>query len=68
MACRGGGAGGHGPRAQALEGAPGQLVGVNFKKKIRPRQISKDLPNRGGGRTPSPKGASRVGLCGKGGG
>ena len=37
----GGGAGGHGPRAQALEGAPGQLVGANFKKKIRPRQISK---------------------------
>ena len=35
------GAGGHGPRAQALEGAPGQLVGANFKKKIRPRQISK---------------------------
>ena len=37
----GGGRGGHGPRAQALEGAPGQLVGANFKKKIRPRQISK---------------------------
>ena len=35
------GAGGHGPRAQALEGAAGQLVGANFKKKIRPRQISK---------------------------
>ena len=31
--------GGHGPRAQALEGAPAQLVGANFKKKIRPRQI-----------------------------
>ena len=30
----GGGQGGHGPRAQALEGAPGQLVGANFKKKI----------------------------------
>ena len=39
----GGGAGGHGPRAQALEGAPGQLVGANFKKKIRPRQISKAI-------------------------
>ena len=24
-------------RAQALEGAPAQLVGANFKKKIRPR-------------------------------
>ena len=35
------GAGGHGPRAQALEGAPAQLVGPNCKKKIRPRQISK---------------------------
>ena len=32
-----GGQGGHGPRAQALEGAPGQLVGASFKKKIRPR-------------------------------
>ena len=31
-----GGAGGHGPRAQALEGAPAQLVGAIFKKKIRP--------------------------------
>ena len=37
----GGGQGGHGPRAQALEGVPGQLVGAKFKKKIRPRQISK---------------------------
>ena len=36
-----GAGGGHGPRPQALEGAPGQLVGANFKKKIRPRQISK---------------------------
>ena len=27
-----------------------------------------DLPNGGGGRTPSPKGASRVDLCGRGGG
>ena len=59
----GGGQGGHDPRAQALEGAPAQLVGPNGKKKIRPRQISKvtlfnhcrvqwrmqDLPNRGGG-------------------
>ena len=38
-----GGAGGGGAdtRAQALEGAPAQLVGANFKKKIRPRQISK---------------------------
>ena len=110
----GGAGGGHGPRAQALE-----LVGANFKKKIRPRQISKvtslqwpakvayhaiwaprSLCIRGsfyffvlktfflfiyfffclsffflrggcriyqGGRTPSPKGASRVGLCGGGG-
>ena len=32
--------GGHGPRAQALEGAPAQLVGATFKKMIRPRQIS----------------------------
>ena len=98
----GAGGGGHGPRAQALEGAPAQLIGANFKKKIRPRQIIKvtslqcrinlaasfffffffffffsccrfcpqgrmqDLPNGGGGRTPSPKGASRVGLCGRG--
>ena len=30
VAYRGGGAGGHGSRAQALEGAPAQLVGVNF--------------------------------------
>ena len=31
MAYRGGGGrGGHGPRAQALEGAPAQLVGANF--------------------------------------
>ena len=36
-----GGGGGAGPRAQALEGAPAQLVGANFKKKIRRRQISK---------------------------
>ena len=36
-----GGAGGGGPRAQALEGAPAQLIGSNFKKKIRPRQIIK---------------------------
>ena len=42
MACRGGGGrGGAWPRAQALEGAPAQLVGPNCKKKIRPRQISK---------------------------
>ena len=27
-----------------------------------------DLPNGWGARTPSPKGASRVGLCGRGGG
>ena len=32
VACRGGGGrGGHGPRAQALEGAPAQLVGANVK-------------------------------------
>ena len=37
----GGQGGGAGPRAQALDGAPAQLVGANFKKKIRPRQISK---------------------------
>ena len=30
------GGGGHDPRAQALEGAPAQLIGANFKKKIRP--------------------------------
>ena len=36
-----GGGGGHGPRAQALEGAPAQFVGPNCKKKIRPRQRSK---------------------------
>ena len=36
-----GGQGGHGPRAQALEGAPAQLIGANFKKKIRPRPIIK---------------------------
>ena len=29
--CRTEGGGGHGPRAQALEGAPAQLVGANFK-------------------------------------
>ena len=101
-----------------MEGAPAQLIGANFKKKIRPRPIIKvtslqcrinlaakvaydtgparfqgprapygglsflflaedlfvvdllpmqgrmqDLPNGGGGRTPSPK----VGLCGGGG-
>ena len=33
VACRGGGRGGHGPRAQALEGAPAQLVGANFKSR-----------------------------------
>ena len=38
---REGGTGGAGPRAQALEGAPAQLVGANFKKKIRLRQTSK---------------------------
>ena len=30
---RGGGQVGHGPRAQALEGAPAQLVGANFKSR-----------------------------------
>ena len=35
----GGGQGGHGPWAQALEGAPAQLVGPNCKKKIRPRPV-----------------------------
>ena len=29
------------PGRKPLEGAPAQLVGANFKKKIRPRQISK---------------------------
>ena len=29
----GAGGGGHGPRAQALEGAPAQLVGANFKSR-----------------------------------
>ena len=28
-----GGQGGHGPRAQALEGAPAQLLGANFKSR-----------------------------------
>ena len=28
-----GGRGGHGPRAQDLEGAPAQLVGANFKSR-----------------------------------
>ena len=37
----GGGGGWHGPRAQALEGAPAQLVWPNCKNKIRPRQLSK---------------------------
>ena len=72
--------GGHGPRAQALEGAPAQLVGPNCKKKSRPRQIIKVTSLQsavadagytkpgGGGRTPSPEGASLVGLCGGGGG
>ena len=42
VAClEGGRGGGHDPRAQALEGAPAQLVGANFKKKIMPRQIRK---------------------------
>ena len=69
VACRagGGGLGGHDPRAQALEGAPAQLVGPNCKKKSRPRQISNVTSLQsavadvgftkrgGGGRTPSPK-------------
>ena len=80
VACRGGGRGGLGPREQALEGAPAKLVGPNCKKKIRPRQISKVTSLQsavadagftkrggGGGRTPSPEGTSRVGLCGRGG-
>ena len=61
-----GGQGGHGPRVQALEGAPAQRVGPNCKKKIRPRQISKvtslqsavadaGFTKRGGGRTPTPE-------------
>ena len=37
----GGQGGGHDPRAQALEGALAQLIGVNFKKKLGPRQIIK---------------------------
>ena len=41
----GGRGGGHDPRAQALEGAPGQLVGANLKNKIRPRQIRDRLKN-----------------------
>ena len=68
------GGGGMAPRAQALEGAPAQLVGPNCKKKIRPRQISKvtslqcavadaGFTKRGGAH---PEGASRVGLCGGG--
>ena len=63
----GAGGGGHGPRAQALEGAPAQLVGPNCKKKIRPRQISKvtslqshavadaGFTKRGGGAPRAPK-------------
>ena len=39
------GQGAHAPRAQALEGAPGQPVGASFKKKIRPRQISNVTPD-----------------------
>ena len=34
----GGGQGGHGPRAQALKGVPGQRVGASFKKKTRHRR------------------------------
>ena len=52
---------------------------ANCKKKIRPRQISKvtslqsavadeGFTKLGGGGTPSPEGASRIGLCGRGGG
>ena len=37
----GGGQGGAWPPGASLGGAPGQLVGASFKKKIRPRQISK---------------------------
>ena len=62
----GGGAGGDGPRAQALEGAPAQFVGPNCKKKNRPRQISKvtslqsavadaRFTKRGGGAHPDPR-------------
>ena len=63
-------------RAQDLEGAPAQLVGTNCKKKSRHRQISKvtslqsavaDAGFTKWGGTPSPEGAIRVGLCGRGG-
>ena len=80
---RSGGGGGAWPPGASLGGAPAQLIGANFKKKIRPRQIIKvtslkcrinlaakvffffACQTEGGG-TPSPKGASRVGLCGRG--
>ena len=104
----GGQGGGDGPRAQALEGALGQLVGANFKNCIAVARINlvakvayygpraPDMHYRGsfylfvlktffclsilfpcrggcriyqtGGGAPSPKGASRVGICGGGGG
>ena len=66
--------GGHGPRAQALEGAPAQLVGVNFKSRafkgpalpmhlfMHPRAKG-FVFTKGGGRKGG--GASRVGLCGR---
>ena len=57
--------GGHGPRAQDLEGTPAQLVGPNCKKKSRPRQISKVISlqtavadagfTKGGGAHPEPR-------------
>ena len=75
----GGGQGGMAPGRKPWGGggASAQLVGPNCKKKIRPRQISKVTSLQsavadagftkrgGGGRTPSPEGASRVGLCGR---
>ena len=50
----GGAGGGHGPRAQALEGAPAQLVGHNCKRKCRVQWRMQDLPNGGGGH-PEPR-------------
>ena len=35
----GGGRGGHGPRAQALEGAPAQLVGANFNGAVNDGRV-----------------------------
>ena len=65
------------PGASLGGGARPACIGPNCKKKIRPRQISKvtslqsavadaGFTKRGGGRTPSPEGASRVLILGGG--